>query len=245
MCASAPPRRGTLSQLALGHRCTNAGLFTALMLYDMANAFPSLARPTVTDMLEGAQPDWAHSLLQQHHAEAGCFLKCPEGQSLSIVPADGVLPGSSVGTLFFNHSFRRGVLEPWLYDGRDQVHDEAIMAEDFCGGTPLRVDVTVYVDDIARRYVASAWSSLVRRALVGERALAECARQAGLQMNGTRRRPSCPLTGALALIVCFDRYGPLCKRHRSLTSGGARQQHGIWDLICTSRRPSVRRSTVG
>lgn len=32
------------AQMALGHRATNAGLATVLVLYNMSNAFPSLGR---------------------------------------------------------------------------------------------------------------------------------------------------------------------------------------------------------
>lgn len=130
----------------------------------------------MTGMLAEAQPPWAHGVLEQLRTESGCLLQCPDDEVLALAPRSGALPGSSVGTLYFNHTCRRGVLQPWLCADRDQVR-----AHDFAGGgEEVRVDTTVYVDDIARRYVGRAWSTLVRRAAQGEAALAQATATARL-----------------------------------------------------------------
>eukprot|EP00972_Heterocapsa_arctica_P115747 16449485-Heterocapsa_arctica.AAC.1 len=104
------------SQFVLGYRTRKVGLFVALVLYDLANAFPSTKSESLINSIENCQGDpTTTSLLCQHIECANCSLDTPSGQ-LHFRPGGGVFPGSSVATDLFNATSWDEFILPWAED---------------------------------------------------------------------------------------------------------------------------------
>ncbi len=123
-------------------------------------------------------------MIIQHFNKSRCVFEGHDGACV-FTPSAGTFSGSSIGTALFNKGFAQEVTAKW--DLWCQEQDNRLTTNSIVDNEPIDLASTIYVDDIAKRTVATSFAELVRLNCTADRELTKLCKDAGLGLKGDKK----------------------------------------------------------
>ncbi|CAE8709794.1 unnamed protein product [Polarella glacialis] len=116
--------------------------------YDIKNAFPSVSRDSIDEMLTCQFDEPERELLHQHHTDAVMNVTDGEGGSALLKIGSGSMQGDSIGGAIFGQ-----VLGPYMTEGMRRIkgcdHHWPFEMDDFLTGEHVNTALSLYADDVS------------------------------------------------------------------------------------------------
>ena len=130
----------------------------ATYMYDVSNAFPSIAKDTLDEVIEEVCEEEDKGLMKQRHDRATMVIECQDKQEAVLKTGTGNLQGDTPAPCQFMYGYNSKVLEPWQEEKKQEYKGSAFVTKDKQTGKEVNASISAYADDVAKTEMCDrAW----------------------------------------------------------------------------------------